>query len=176
MKKCLILLIMLMLFVVSCGGGDDSDSENDDSDVESGIVFPWTDPDTGLIWSEKISQAVRYSDAKSFCYRMKESDEQEWRVPTIEELITLIKNCPKTETGGSCKVKDSCSSTSCINSACSGCENSSDGRYSKLGDAGWYWSSTSSGREYGGYFFVGYSAGYVNETHDADWLLVRCVR
>ena len=42
----------------------------------------------------------------------------DWRVPTISELRTLVRNCPPLSPGGSCGVTDTCFSDSCANDNC----------------------------------------------------------
>ena len=69
----------------------------------------------------------------------------DWKVPSIDELRTLIQNCPATETGGECGVTDTCLSFRlCSLNACTGCEfdNYGKGKYSKLGDIEQFWSSS----------------------------------
>ncbi|HPS29423.1 MAG TPA: DUF1566 domain-containing protein [bacterium] len=93
-------------------------------------------------WSKK-ALSMSWYEAKVYCADLNEGGHSDWRLPTISELRTLINDCPATETGGECKVTDSCLSyDNCCNGVCSGCFNSSDGRYSKLGDADLLWSSS----------------------------------
>jgi len=177
------LLIVFLLFLLSCGGVEETDNDSDEmtdmesNDDENSIEFPWTDPHTGLVWSVKNDRyGVKHDSANYFCKNMKENEKKDWRIPTISELRTLIKNCSKTETTGQCKASDSCQTSACITASCGGCENSSDGRYSKLGDTGWYWSSTRvDGVQSGNLLFVGFSAGYVNKAYEMEKLMIRCV-
>ena len=92
----------------------------------------------GLHWSEKTPKEMNWTDAKNYC------EDLGGRLPTISELRILIKNCPKTETGGSCGVTDSCLSPSCLNDTCEGCssDKGKSGKYSVWGDTGWFWSSS----------------------------------
>jgi len=97
-----------------------------------------------LSWSKISEEKMDWDSAVEYCENLNEDDHSDWTLPTISQLRTLIKNCPVTETGGVCKVADSCLSFgNCRNDACSGCSDSaSDGRYSKLGDAYSFWSSS----------------------------------
>ncbi|HPS31665.1 MAG TPA: DUF1566 domain-containing protein [bacterium] len=93
-------------------------------------------------WSEKSNNDMDWNDAKIYCDNLEEDGYSDWRLPTISELRTLIKNCPATETGGECGATDSCLSSDCRNDPCGGCEEDETGKYSKLGDTEWLWSSS----------------------------------
>jgi TPR repeat protein/uncharacterized protein YecT (DUF1311 family) len=54
-----------------------------------------------------------------------------WRVAAIDELRTLIQNCPSTETGGDCEVSPDCLEQKCQNKACTSCEYSFWSIYTK---------------------------------------------
>ena len=96
----------------------------------------------GNMWSPKSSNRMTWYGALSYCNNLTECGYSDWHLPTISELRTLIKNCSGTVTGGSCDVTDSCLSYSCKNDACIGCSYDSSGKYSKLGDSSWLWSSS----------------------------------
>ncbi len=118
-----------------------------------------------------------WSDAKAYCKNLVEDGSSDWRLPTISELRTLIKNCPATETGGECGVTDDCLSwEACRNNACRGCKYFEEGRYSKLGDTGDFWSSSEQSDSTGYAWSVNFNSGgvsYYDEDDDGD---VRCVR
>ena len=56
-------------------------------------------------WSNKALAAF-WSDAVNYCKKLNENGYNDWRLPNIDELRTLIKNCSKTETGGECQVSE----------------------------------------------------------------------
>lgn len=97
-------------------------------------------PINGLMWSSKYDEKDFY-DAKDYCESVVTCGENGWRMPTISELRTLIKNCAKTETGGSCKVTDNCVSSQCDSDNCylPRCGSSS---HSIFGDTNSLWSSS----------------------------------
>ncbi len=161
---------------------NDTTDSDDDSDTDSGDSQPDDDGDTStpepalpecskdsakpcisgnLIWSNINSKNIKWAEAEKHCNDLTEGGFEDWRMPTISELRTLVQNCEKTATGGACNVTDECtSSNSTANPRCYNvdlctsttsaygiefCGNKTDGSYSKLGDGALYlWSSTTS--------------------------------
>jgi len=65
---------------------------------------PYTDPATGLTWSEISPDYTDLPGAKSYCYELSREDSVHWwRVPTIDELKTLVRNCDNAD-GAPCPV------------------------------------------------------------------------
>ena len=92
----------------------------------------------GRTWSPRAPMAMYWEDAVAYCNNLTDCGYTDWHMPTISELRTLIRNCSATETGSS-----SCNpESSYLYCHCSGCSEDNSGKYSKLGDAYWYWSST----------------------------------
>lgn len=144
--------------------GDEADSENADADIisdaDSDSVSDNNDIDSkpeedicatfnelcitmDNMWSSRGKPMI-YSDAIKYCEELVEGGFDDWRLPTISELRTLIQNCPNTETGGNCEFTDSCldpadcwNKDDCYSFVCG-----SGSDYSKLGDKGWFWSSS----------------------------------
>lgn len=139
-----------------------------------------------LQWSKRSAKAMDWNDAVNYCETLNEGNHNDWKLPKIGELRTLIKNCPKTELNGVCKIgKKNCLSLDCfekLSGYCS-CEykDKNSGYYSKLKDGSdiWLWSSSSlSESQYSKYrWYVNFDDGGVGEYKaDADNLYVRCVR
>ena len=133
-------------------------------------------------WSKK-AVSMSWDEAKAYCEGINEDGHSDWRLPTISELRTLIKDCPATEFGGECKVTDYCLSyDNCCIGACSGCSGSSDGRYSKLGDTDLLWSSSETSDVDGVVWRVYFGSGLVSYSSKSGGLdshygfNVRCVR
>ena len=129
-----------------------------------------------LTWSAKAQYTMKWQSAVEYCENLSEDGYDDWHLPTISELRTLIQNC-HTETGGTCGVTDSClSGNGCIRD-CDSCydENNPD-EYSKLGDKGRFWSSST---DIGEAWFVNFSDGHVGSiltSSSEDYLSARCVR
>ncbi len=128
-------------------------------------------------WSKKAPKTMSWNDAKKYCENLVENGYSDWRLPTISELRTLIKNCHATETGGACGVTDSCLSwKNCRNSACDGCSLDKSGKYSVWGDIGWFWSSSVLSDRADGACDVYFHNGNVYSNYRMGSSNVRCVR
>lgn len=94
----------------------------------------------GLQWSNKFKRIMTYKNAVNYCQNLNEDGFNDWNLPNIDELRTLVQNCPKTETDGECKVseKNKCLSSKCFERELDKCHcesrENNGGYYSKLGD------------------------------------------
>jgi hypothetical protein len=133
-------------------------------------VVPFPHRHAGLRWSNPAPNRMNHSAAIKYCKDLG------GRLPTISELRTLIKNCPSTQTGGACKVTDSCLSSSCWKSACNGCSLNNSGKYSIFKDAGGVWSSSvrSDATDYA--WSAAFIYGGVRNDYRSNSLNVRCVQ
>ena len=136
-------------------------------------------PAGGKTWTDKADSTMTWQNAKDYCDNLTACGYSDWHLPTISELRMLIQNCTATQTGGECGVTDSCLSSDCWNDACNGCSPDSSGKYSKLGDTDYFWSSSVRSDNSDQAWYVGFYDGYVN----SDYLYyfdvqteVRCVR
>ncbi|MBO4697764.1 MAG: DUF1566 domain-containing protein, partial [Lachnospiraceae bacterium] len=85
---------------------------------EYGATGFFTDPNTGLSWSRPVGPRQRKGAVK-YCENLVQGGYDDWRIPTLDELRTLVRNCPE-----------------------GGCEENFDGIYSALNDSATLWSST----------------------------------
>lgn len=146
---------------------------------------------TDLEWSGRSSKEMRWSDAVSYCKSLNEGGYSDWRLPNIDELKTLLNanrvtnNCRVSEKNNclssSCWSCSTCTQTGTQNSNNGGCFDwgtaYSDGRYSKLGDTVYLWSSSTRSDSTGNAWLVNFSYGSVNNSYKASLnLYVRCVR
>jgi len=115
-------------FDYCCELGDDTDTgelpdtdsasdSGDDTSVSTDTEYtPMTDcdggkydPVTDLCWEDPVNEDVyldEHWDAVVYCYNLVFGGHDDWRAPFVEELRSLIRNCPATETGGECSAND----------------------------------------------------------------------
>ena len=130
-----------------------------------------------LIWSDRSQNYMDWNEAQQYCEDLTEGGFTDWRLPNIDELRTTIKNCPKTETGGDCKVSEKNGRWKPDGSCYCDYTENNGGYYSKLGDSDviWLWSSTLSGNtNYA--WLVSFHDGRVNNYNKSSNNYVRCVR
>lgn len=177
------------LLLLSCGRPDLTEEVESAYDYAKGNSGSGSSSDTdsssgscttidGNMWSPRSSSEMIWDDAVSYCDNLTACGYSDWHLPTISELRTLIQNCSGTVTGGSCGVTDSCLSSSCWSEeSCHSCSYEENGGHSKLGDTGWFWSSSVRSDSSDDAWFVHFSYGYVFDyslKHGIGY--VRCVR
>jgi hypothetical protein len=100
---------------------------------------------TGKYWSDASREKMSLNDAKLYCENLKEGGFDDWRLPNIDELRSLVKNCKDTIAGGTCQITDKCKTDSCFAGALSKSDcwcPKNQAQYSKLGDKGTFWSDS----------------------------------
>ena len=178
MNKFFVILTLCALFIfIGCGGSESEESEKSEDCTTI----------DGNMWSTLSSDTMYWDDAVVYCHNLTECGYSDWRLPNINELRTLIKNCPGSQTDGSCAVRDSaCLSSSCWSGDCR-CEyrENNGGYYSKLGDDDnvLLWSSSTESDTDGAWYVNFESAGVGNVNwifHEPNNILedynARCVR
>lgn len=132
-------------------------------------------------WSEAAISAMTWEEAKEYCENLTECGYSDWTLPNIRELRTLIQHCDDTslyrvdETINSsyqCGVDLSCLSPQCSNEYCDGCTELHI-EYSKLGDNGLFWSSSTYEDKAWGVLFLTATVVIIDKRSD---IAVRCIR
>jgi len=146
----------------------------------------WKDPQSGLTWQvSPTGGRMKWSASKAHCASLSLGGHSDWRLPTINELRSLIRGCQATQKGGSCGVTDSCLNISCWKDPCKGCSDKGGpgqgGAYWPPELSGilywWYWSSSPIADYASAAWIVGFRGGLVKNYDFADdKLAVRCVR
>lgn len=142
-------------------------------------LSPCKDSATQLIWSREHTY-VTWDSAVSYCTNLDEGTYDDWRMPTISELRTLILNCPSTEPNGECGVTDNCLNSACHTDGCHSCSSGSSSSKLDDGVCSFLWSSSTYVDDETSAWFVDH--GYVsnlNKNYDAfagHPACVRCVR
>ena len=120
----------------------EQEPENNTVECKDGLC---TDSESNFTWSSISKDVIMQVEAVSYCDNLSEGGFEDWHLPKIEELRTLLKNCEKSTTTESCLLKDSegsCSKEGFSVVYCN-CSYKDDGSYSKLGDkTQTLWSST----------------------------------
>ena len=155
----------------------------------------YKDSTTPYIWSERYD-AMAWQAAVDKCTSLNAGNyggySSGWHLPDIDELRTLLiadrvtNNCKVSAASGclsysSCWSCSTCTQTGTQSSSGTGCSSwgtsYSDGRYSKFGEDGWFWSSSTTSDNTDGAWYVGFDNGYVSYYYKTDiYYYVRCVR
>ncbi len=180
-------------FVLSgCGrGGDDDDDDDDDGGSYDDDDAGGDDDDVSgeLTWQDPpSSDSMTWEEAIEYCETLSFDGHDDWRLPTISDLRSLIRGCDATELGGACGVTDGCTEYDCWNDPCAGCEYlegpGEGGAYWPDGMSveidWWYWSSspvTDDAGLAGDAWSVHFGLGNVDDLYSvANLGYVRCVR
>jgi hypothetical protein len=142
---------------------DDADGGEADADT---CPDGWLDPDTALCWETTPGPVVSWIEALSYCLSMALDAGLSWRLPTVDELRTLIRGCPAAD---ACLVYEVCPYRATCFDGCSvplctwlsgpgpgGCY-ALDG----ISECGWYWSSTAVPDRPGAYWGVDFDSASI---------------
>jgi hypothetical protein len=101
----------------------------------------WNDPETDLSWQDPQKDAYDYDDpglpqpdALLYCEELVIGGHDDWRLPDIEELRTLIRGNPDTMTAGDCPMEEGSPRDDMSDPACGPATD-----YAGPGDGGCYW-------------------------------------
>ncbi len=139
-------------------------------------MFPNTH--AGLEWTD-MQAPQNWDDALRYCVSLG------GRLPNIQELRTLIVECPETEyplPAGQdwwewCAIEDpDALDTGSFTSDCNGCSADASGKYSVFGYTGGFWSSSPSASDTGEAWQVAFLGASVGTRDKSNGLYVMCVR
>jgi hypothetical protein len=144
----------------------------------------WADSTSGLVWQNGSSEEMPWAEAVLYCESSSMVGEQDWRLPNVGELRSLIRGCQPTTLKGNCNIAESnCLAWSCRSNSCDGCNLSGgpagDGCYwpeEISSPCGSYWSSSTVDDIPGSIWDVSFSQGAVGATNAVATRMVRCVR
>jgi hypothetical protein len=132
------------------------------------VGAPWTDPTSSVTWLPSApGEVLPFDKAARHCDSVKAGGHDDWRLPTVDEIRSLIRDCPGTVSGGACTVTDACAGGDCFGDACFGCEfikGRARGCYwpDALGkECDWVWSGTQVTGRPGFAWFVDFPYGFV---------------
>jgi len=157
MKRTVIvggLLVLLVAFGCDTDTQGESDAGvNSGEEAESKFTV-WNDPNSGLFWIDPTAETnLSRQGGIDFCDQLMLDGKDDWRLPTLDELRSLIRGCPDTELDGRCQVWEGSGYDdlkSKTNAPCSGCEKN-DGPHAETGGyydselgglSSYYWSSS----------------------------------
>ena len=142
--------------------------------------YSWDGSKCGYQWSTQSSKE-KGEDASIYCETLNADGYSDWRLPTLDELRSLVRHCPETFTGGSCPATMGWINPygSLPESCTRGC--SEDG-YSYHGKFNWgeTWSDT--GTKYGGmawsqsHYTVNFKDGSLDTWNNSSSFYIHCIR
>ena len=148
---------------------------------DSGSGLTWQNPPAGGPLNPKSN--VTWYVAAAYCDNLILDEHEDWHLPTIDELRSLVRGCTAVQPGGSCNIQaNDCLSVACRDGSCDGCENfggPAGGLYwpdEMEGIPSWYWSSTLVGDIPDAAWFIYPTSGNIWMNTKDGGRDVRCVR
>jgi hypothetical protein len=191
---------LLAGLVAGCEGGEQGDACSRKAECQGDLLcvdggcLPVANTDTGSVYVDPVTSLewqhtptggnMDWESAVAHCQTLN-LDGAGWRLPSIDELRSLLRGCPATATGGACGTTDTClSRDTCMTPACAGCEPGAGpaaGCYwpEELGGScePFYWSSSNLEEDPDGAWYVLYDMGHVCFRSKAFFYgPARCVR
>lgn len=164
MKKLLLIALLLIFALISCEEGEEYEPR--------GKIILW-DVD-GNSWSGKSTNEMNWKDAMNYCKHI----DSDLRLPSINEIRTLIENCSGSQTGGTCPISDPNNlSKNDWNGDCY-CESKENdaSNYSKLGDNVILWSSSTESEDRNNAWGVDFGNGHIDDYNKSTKHYVRCIQ
>lgn len=139
------------------------------------------DETENFVFSARSLDKMTWEEAQNYCKNLDFYGEK-WHLPDIDELRQIVRNCPATEVGGSCRVseKENCLAGNCSapKESCT-CERKAKnrGHYSMFGDADYIglWSSSTLSNDAGKAWGAVFYSGMIGSLDKNSKLYARCV-
>jgi len=110
--------VWLLLCALWAGCGESGNGDGNGMSCVSGFCI---DPATGLEWTHP-GVSKQGDELLAYCGDLELGGHDDWRLPAIGELRTLVRGCAAMATGGECTVTDDClDRQTCWHDACNGC-------------------------------------------------------
>lgn len=141
------------------------------------------DSRTSLMWAKAFVEGD-WDACRAACGDSALAGYGDWRLPTIDELRTLVVGCAAIEPGGACAAREGCENESqCFNAACESCQGGQgtgangcymDGPFDRPCE--WNWSETVVPWEDGGRYKLGFYDGQIHVGERSSAYGTHCVR
>ncbi|MHA1569024.1 MAG: Lcl C-terminal domain-containing protein [Alphaproteobacteria bacterium] len=174
-------IVFVLPALLACD--DDDDDDDDDDFACDGDVC--TDTVNSRMWERTPGGGLlTYDEAVAYCDELSLDGHDDWYLPNIDDLRSLILGCPATELGGACPVSTTCYDTGdCQTEDCDGCGEDNAAGYcywSSLLEGScedWHWSSTADDEDGDSLWGVDYHTAEVEVLIAEDFThYVRCTR
>ena len=168
----------------ACGTGEASSDEGAE----------WCDQETDLCWQDPPYQKGRglcWEAANDYCAQLIFDGHDDWWLPNINELRTLVVGCPQIEPGGACQVEDGSGWDDMDTLNCTSCGDGAAtmecywdpelqgtcNRSTEQDPDVEYWSSSPNVDDPTNWAaFIHFGKGMMGFNHTVSWADVRCVR
>ncbi|MFA5762657.1 MAG: DUF1566 domain-containing protein [Bacilli bacterium] len=174
----------------------DTDTNNSDTDILCANGVGWYDPSTDLCWQNPGgTEPIHWDEAVTYCEDLVLGGQEDWRLPKIQELISLLRGCVSGVSTNdlsvsTCGVNDpDCLSGDCSDGMeCSMCSpgegpcDDPDGCYWDPGIVGacapdnYYWSSSLKAEDSTHVWVINFSAAWIPTPEVTGGSHTRCVR
>jgi len=148
----------------------------------------WCEASAGLCWQEPpFFEPLNFTEATAFCEDFDLGGYNDWRIPNIDELRSLIRGCAVNEPPGACGV--TAQAPACLDPGCSNtCGECSENAGPAAGGCYWdvalsnrcsnpLWSSSPLGTSLDSHWLIHFAiAGLMSHGTTDSTNLVRCVR
>ncbi len=105
---------------------DTDSSDTADTEGDTDLNGIWVDPNPfngaiHLMWENPMGNTgmggtgISHANAETYCNALVLAGHDDWRLPTIDELRTLVRGVSTTMTGGTCPTSESCSNQDSCN-------------------------------------------------------------